>query len=129
MFCEKELPRNDIWRAKCGEKNVDKFWPTIPEYGFCAYMACSGKHIDGSVDGGNPWTDGSLIADGLSSGTDWKVVREGLETGDRSWLNEEDACGDEWRLDGDIIETGDTGEDDLDVTQPLIIALNKNAIN
>lgn len=92
-------------------------------------MACKGKHIDGREDGGKPCTDGSFIADGFSSGTDWKVVREGLDTGDRSWLNEDDACGDEWRLDGDIIETGEEGEEDLDVTQPLIIALNTNAIN
>ena len=90
-------------------------------------MACNGKHIDGSDEGGK-WTAGSLIADGFSSGTDGKVVREGLETGERSWLKDEEAWGDEWRLDGDIIETGDDGEDDLDVTQPLIIASDDQLI-
>ena len=54
-----------------------------------------------------------------------KLFAEGLETGDLSWLNEDDACGDEWRLEGDIIETGDEGDDDLDVTQLLIIAFNQ----
>jgi hypothetical protein len=85
-------------------------------------MACSGKHIDGMVEGGK-WTDGSFMADGFSSGMDWRLTREGLDTGDLSWLYDDDACGEEWRLDGDIIETGDEGDDDLDVTQLLSIAL------
>ncbi len=59
------------------------------------------------------------MADGLINGTVEKVVREGLETGDLSWLKDEDACGEELALEGDIIDTVDDG----DVTQPFSIAL------